>query len=52
MISVYPADAADFANNGLCVLTPTTCTVTETVYGEWELSMTHPLDDRDKWTYL
>jgi len=52
MISVYPADAADFANNGLCVLTPTTCTVTETLNGEWELSMTHPLDDRDKWTYL
>lgn len=52
MISVYPADAADFANNGLCVLTPTTCTVTETLNGEWDLSMTHPLDDRDKWTYL
>lgn len=52
MICVYPADASDFANNGLCVLTPSACAVTETLNGEWELNMAHPLDDRDKWTYL
>ena len=52
MICVYEADAEDFSTNGLSVLTPTTCTVTETLNGEWELAMTHPLDDRDKWTYL
>lgn len=52
MICVFPTDATDFASNGLCVLTPTACSVTETLNGEWELSMTHPLDERDKWTYL
>ena len=52
MICVFPSDATDFASNGLCVLTPTACSVTETLNGEWELSMTHPLDERDKWTYL
>lgn len=52
MICIYPADATDFSNNGLCVLTPTACSVTETLNGEWELTMTHPLDDYDKWTYL
>lgn len=52
MICVFPSDATDFAGNGLCVLTPTACSVTETLNGEWELSMTHPLDERDKWTYL
>jgi phage minor structural protein len=52
MICVYSQDATDFSGNGLCVLTPTACTVTETLNGEWELSMVHPLDDRDKWTYL
>lgn len=52
MICVYSADCTDFANNGLCVLTPTACAVTEMLNGEWELTMTHPLDDRDKWTYL
>ena len=52
MICVFPSDATDFASNGLCVLMPTSCSVTETLNGEWELSMTHPLDERDKWTYV
>ena len=52
MISIYPADCEDFANNGLCVLMPSFCEVTETLNGEWELTLTHPLDDLDKWTYL
>ena len=52
MISVFPADCNDFSTNGLCVLEPTTCEVTETLNGEWELSLVHPLDDRDRWTYL
>ena len=52
MICVYPSDCTDFAGNGLCVLTPTACSVTENLNGEWELTMTHPLDVRDKWTYL
>lgn len=52
MISVFPADCNDFSTNGLCVLEPTTCEVTETLNGEWELSLIHPLDDRDRWTYL
>ena len=52
MICVYAQDCTDFSNNGLCVLAPTSCTVTETLNGEWELTLEHPLDDRDKWTYL
>lgn len=52
MISVYSPDAADFANNGLFVLTPSSCSITEALNGEWELEMTHPLDDSDKWTHL
>ena len=52
MICVYPQDCNDFTTNGLCVLQPTTCEVTETLNGEWELSMVHPLDDRDRWAYL
>lgn len=52
MISVYSPNATDFASNGLCVLTPSACSVTETLNGEWELEMTHPLDDSDKWTHL
>ena len=52
MICVNPADCTDYTTNGLCVLQPTTCEVTETLNGEWELSMIHPLDDRDRWSYL
>lgn len=52
MICVYPSDCTDFASNGMAVLTPSSCTVTETLNGEWELTMVHPLDDRGKWRYL
>ena len=52
MICVFPSDATDFASNGLCVLTPTACSVTETLNGEWELSLTHPLDERIRYNKL
>ena len=52
MICVYPADCTDFSTNGLGPLTPQTCEVTETLNGEWELSLIHPLDDEGKWQRL
>ena len=52
MICVYPADCTDFSNNGLGAVCPTSCTVTETLNGEWELTLVHPIDERDKWRKL
>ena len=52
MICVYPADCTDFSNNGLGAVSPTSCTVTETLNGEWEVTLVHPIDDRDKWRKL
>ena len=52
MISVFSADATDFSSNGLCALAPSSCLVNETLNGEWELNLVHPLDDRDKWSWL
>ena len=52
MICVYPADCTDFSNNGLGVVTPMSCTVTETLNGEWELTLVHDIDERGKWTLL
>ena len=52
MICVYPADCTDFSNNGLGVVTPMSCTVTETLNGEWELTLVHDIDERGKWTRL
>ncbi len=52
MICVYPADCTDFSNNGLGAFTPMSCTVTETLNGEWELTLVHDIDERGKWTRL
>lgn len=52
MICVYPSDCNDFSNNGLGPVQPQSCTVTETLNGEWELTLVHPIDDRGRWTRL
>ena len=33
-------------------VSPSSCTVTETLNGEWELTLVHPLDAHDKWRKL
>ena len=52
MICVYAPDCTDFSNNGLGPVSPLSCTVTETLNGEWELTLEHPLDDAGKWKRL
>ena len=52
MICIYPADCTDFSNNGLGAVTPMSCTVTETLNGEWELTLVHGIDEHGKWTRL
>ena len=52
MICIYLADCTDFSNNGLGAVTPMSCTVTETLNGEWELTLVHDIDERGKWTRL
>ena len=52
MICVYPAACTDFSGNGQGVLQPQSCTVTETLNGEWELTLVHPIDEYGKWTRL
>ena len=34
--------------NGLGVVRPQSCTVTETLNGEWELTLVHPIDEYAK----
>ena len=48
MICIYPPDCTDFSDNGLGVLTPQSCTVTETLNGEYELTPEHPSDENSK----
>ena len=52
MLCIYPAACTDFSGNGLGVVSPQTCTVTETLNGEWELTLEHPIDEYGKWTRL
>ena len=52
MISIYAADEKDFSSNGLCSLTPSSCQVSQTLNGDWELNLTHPLDDQGKYAWL
>ncbi|MDD3335975.1 MAG: SH3 domain-containing protein [Eubacteriales bacterium] len=52
MICVYSSDCTDFSNNGLGVVAPQSCTVTETLNGEWELTLVHPIDEAGKWLRL
>lgn len=52
MICVYAADCTDFSNNGLGTVSPMTCTVTETLNGEWELTLEHAIDEDGRWARL
>ena len=52
MICVYPADCTDFSTNGNGTLSPLSAEVTETLNGEYELTLVHPIDDAGKWQRL
>lgn len=52
MICVYLPDATDFTTNGIGPVDPLACSVTETLNGEWEVEMDHPIDTFGKWQRL
>lgn len=49
--SVVVFDQMDtvYAGNGKCVLSPKSCTIKESAGGDYELTLTHPMDDMGKW---
>ena len=51
-ISVYMPNETDFSHNGLCILIPTECTITEVLNGEYSLSITHPRDEWGCWKFI
>ena len=52
MITIYEKGAEDYATIGLGVLAPSECTVEEVAGGLFQLRLTHPMDDRMRWTLL
>lgn len=53
-ITVYDLHTlqTDFNNNGLTILTPVSCEITEELNGVYELCLTHPLDKEGRWKEL
>lgn len=51
-VKLFSPTESVFRGNGLCVLSPTSCTVTEEAGGGYELTMEHPIDEYGKWALL
>ena len=51
-ISVFDSRETDFEHNGLRVLSPTACEITEELNGTYELSLSHPVDEMSNWMFL
>jgi phage minor structural protein len=45
MITIYAKDSTKLSGNGLGVLWPESCVITEEANGQYELEMVHPMDD-------
>jgi hypothetical protein len=45
MICLFEKDAESFAGNGIAILKPSVCTVSEVAGGSYVLHMEHPIDD-------
>ena len=52
MVVLYEKDASSFEDNGLCVLSPASCVVSEVAGGQYELELTHPFDEHGKYRML
>jgi len=51
-VLIYESSETAFTSNGLGGLFPSSCTVTESINGEFSLSMSHPRDELGKWEKL
>ena len=43
MIVLYEKNATSFNDNGICVLSPSSCVVHEVAGGQFELELEHPI---------
>ena len=52
MICIYEANETDWHGNGLCILQPSSCTVTEIAGGDFSLTLVHPITEDLRWKEL
>lgn len=51
-ITVYDMVETNFSHNGLRILVPTSCTITEELNGDYSLTLEHRADEDDAWLSL
>lgn len=51
-ITVYDMCETDFSHNGLRILSPLSCSITEQLNGEYSLTLEHPIDPAGAWRFL
>ena len=52
MICIYSKTNTDFDHNGDAVLIPTSCKLSATINGAWQLTLEHPYDPEERYKYL
>lgn len=52
MICIYEANTTSWHGNGLCILQPSSCTVTEIAGGDFSLKLAHPITEDLRWKEL
>lgn len=48
----YDTPQEEFWHNGLCILQPSVCEITEELNGAYELYLEHPLDAEGRWKFI
>ena len=52
MICIYEANTTFWHGNGLCILQPSSCTVSEIAGGDFSLTLVHPITEDLRWKEL
>lgn len=52
MVCLYSKDETNFEHNGLCVLDPSVCEISEEAGGSYELYIEHPFDEHGKYLMI
>ena len=51
-ICIYEANETNWHGNGLCILQPSSCTVSEIAGGDFGLTLVHPITEDLRWKEL
>ena len=52
MIQIYLPDNTNFQKNGDFAILPSACEINTEINGNWQLILTHPIDEEGRWKYI